>query len=55
MMADIELSEKVTSYISKNRFRGEFILTDLLDEDEGIIMQRDLIQCWILPQLSRYS
>lgn len=54
-MADWELSEKVTAYVNKNRFRGEFILTDLLDEDEAIIMQRDLIQCWILPQLSKYS
>lgn len=55
LMDQIQLSNPVTSYISESDFPGRLVLTDLLDDDEGIIMQADLIQVWILPQLIRYG
>lgn len=51
----LALSNPVTSFISESDFPGTFIVTDLLDDDEGMIIQDGLIQFWILPQLVRYG
>lgn len=55
MMDQVALSAPVTSFINIDDFPGKLILTDLLDDDEAIILQKDLIQVWILPQLIRYG
>lgn len=34
---------------------ARFITTDLLDPDEGFLIQEGLIQLWFLPQLVRYG
>lgn len=55
MMDQVALSAPVTSFINVEDFPGTLVLTDLLDDDEAIILQKDLIQVWILPQLIRYG
>lgn len=49
------MSNPVTSMEDESSFPGRFILTDLIDPDEGFILQEGLIQIWILPQLIRYG
>lgn len=51
----LALSNPVTSFLSADSFPGRLILTDLLDDDEGLLLQDGLIQVWILPQLIRYG
>lgn len=48
------MSNPVTSF-ALPEFPGTFQVCDLIDKGEGIILQEDLIQAWILPQLSKYS
>lgn len=55
MMDQFKMSAPVTSFLSIDDFPGTLILTDLLDDDEAIVLQKDLIQVWILPQLIRYG
>lgn len=52
---ELAMSQPVTSFANEAEFPGRFILTDLIDEDEGFILQEGLIQIWILPQLIRYG
>lgn len=43
-MDQVALSAPVTSFIKLDDFPGTLVLTDLLDDDEAIILQKDLIQ-----------
>lgn len=55
LMDEIRLSNPVERFLSEDQLPGKLVLTDLLDDDEAIVMQGDLIQIWILPQLIRYG
>lgn len=52
---ELNLSNPVTQFVAESMFPGELISSDLLDSGEGFIIQKSLIQCWILPQLTKYG
>lgn len=48
------MSNLVTQFVDTSFVRGTFIPHDFIDEDEALIIHRDLLQFWILPSSVRY-
>lgn len=49
------MSAPTTEFFNPSNFPGRIVITDLVDDDEALLIQSDLIQIWILPQLIKYG
>lgn len=49
------LSNPVTKFIDTGVIKGTFIPHDFIDENEAIIMHRDLFQAWVIPTSVKYA